>query len=351
MLPDTWQCLAQVVHYTREYCLLCAGENSVPMATSSWPSPNLHSLVPAQIGKALPWLAYAKYYQAFEMLDFGNSTLAVQLMTTAGEHIQRALLTPNLRLLSNLLWICFIDCSQATRNYLEHAVKFFVRKAKETPNIGPEHPLGRILGALTLVDLTSADAKAAIARQLVERSEPLGCKDFNAVYEGRELLMKLLIRLGQLDEAMKHCQSLLDLSLRYAGCHCDKTYRVRRWQGRILARQGLISAAEDAFRALLQDRIVNADSYADSADRKEWLVWEDLSRIGTSREEHVMAEQYEKLAFESSVDIYGECTGNTLRILADLIDLLSTNGHHQDVLALRHRFPRAFNSLSKSRSG
>lgn len=321
------------------------------MASGGWPSLTPRSLVPEQIGKALPWHAYSKYYQAFEMLDFGNSTLAVQLMTTAGEHIQRALLTPDPRLLSNLLWICFIDCSHTARNYLEHAVRFFVRKAKETPNVGPEHPLSRILGAIALVDLASTDTKAAIARQFVEGAEPLGCKNFNAVYEGRELLMKLLIQLGQLDEAMKQCQSLLDLSLRYAGCHCDNTYRVRRWQGRILARQGLISAAEDAFRALLQDRIVNADSYVDSADRKEWLVWEDLSRICTSREEHNMAEQYEKLAFESSVEIYGECAGNTLRILADLIDLLSTNGHHEDVLALSDRFPRAFNSLSKSRSG
>ncbi|KAK5948618.1 hypothetical protein OHC33_010377 [Knufia fluminis] len=347
-LPDASQCLTQAVHYIQEYCLFCAWGGEVPTVDEQWSSPRISSLTLEEPGKLLPWRSYSQYYQAFEMLDVGNSSQALQLMVAAGQQTEQALLKPTLRLLSDLLWICFIDCSYVARGYLERTLRYFVEKAKGTACLGPAHPLSRILEAVASIDLTSTDTKAAIARQLVERAETLDHKDFDGVYEARELFMKLLIGTDNLDEAIQQCQKLLDVSIRMAGSHCDYTYRVRRWQGRILAKQGLTSAAEDAFRSLLQDSVVNADSYVDSAARKEWIAWEDLSRICFSRRDVDMAQQYTKLAFEFSVERYGECSGNTLRILADLIKLYNNK---DDILTLENTFPKAFNALSRSSSG
>ncbi len=320
-LPDEMRSLEIIVHHIPEYCLRCLSSSydSLGDEQEIFHSDLTSSLVET---KSLPWNAYARYYNAFQLVKYGSMRQANAQMMEAALMVKQAMQVPTVRLLACLLFICFIVVTDTTQNYMKATLRYLANAASQNPATGTAHPLTRIMEAVASLSLSSAEAKVRAIKCLVNVMRKLSMQDFDAVYESWELLILMLKQTGDLVEAESQCHELIRLSKCRRGSLCDNTFRARRLLGRIVLQRGQIAQAEELFLELNREWNTYSKVFKKSPSCKEWEVWENLAHVSALRGDMVSAEQYLRVAHDSSSQRYGETDGNTIHILAELVKLL-----------------------------
>lgn len=192
--------------------------------------------------KSLPWTAYARYYNAFQLVNYGSTRQANEQVIEAALLVKQAMQAPTVRLLTCLLLTCFIVATDTSQNHMRATLRYLANAASQMPNIGAVHPLARAMEAVESLSLSSAEAKVRTIKCLVKVTWQSSMEDFDAVYESWELLILMLEQTGDLVEAESQCHELIRLSERRRGSFCEDTFRARRLLGRVLLQKGAMIA-------------------------------------------------------------------------------------------------------------
>ena len=287
---------------------------------------------------SLPWTAYARYYNAFQLVNYGSMRQANPQMMEAAIMVKQAMQAPTVRLLACLLLICFIVVTDTTQIHMKATLKYLANAASQMPTIGNAHPLTCILEAVASLGLSSAEVKVRVMNCLINVVQQLSMQDFDAVYESWELLILTLKQSGDLVEAESQCHELIRFSEARRGFLCDSSFRARRLLGRVLLQRGQITQAEELFLEVDQEWSINSVIFEKSPSDKEWQVWENLAHISALRGDMEIAEQYLRLAHAFSSRRYGDTNGNTVRVLADLVKLLKREGKAAEISMLEGQY-------------
>lgn len=336
-LPDEMRSLQIIVHHIPEYCLRYLSRSCGSFGEQPGP---VHSGLDSSLieTERLPWTTYARYYNAFQLVNYGSMRQATPQMMEAAIMVKQAMQAPTIRSLACLLSICFIVVTDTTQIYMKATLKYLANAASQMPTLGNAHPLTCILQAVASLVLSTAEAKVRIMQCLINVVQQLSMEDFDAVYESWELLILILKYSGNLVEAESQCHELIRFSEARRGFLCDSTFRARRLLGRVLMQRGQITQAEELFLRMEQEWNINSALFEKSPSDKEWQVWENLAHISALRGDMKIAEQYLRLAHDFSSQKYGDTNGNTVRVLADLVKLLKRDGKAAEIPVLEGQY-------------